>query len=238
MRKARKPLLDEFHKRFYAIVAVEDVRRVDLRLEHQPLGVHKQMALRVPFTFLPASKPRSSAPTPPVVLTLWLSTMPALGCGFSSPSGHAPCGAVPRAAPPKCRRCARRGGSHGRPSSTAGSRHAGASARCSCHAPHRRQSVEDLAQRVHPGASGSSRGGEVGLDQGPLGVGEIGLVCSSHHARYPTGPPLHDPFSDGFSALQQVVPKRRELHSRPLRTAVPRARQGEAETEKAGVLKC
>jgi hypothetical protein len=62
------------------------------------------MALRVPFTFLPASKPRSSAPTPPVVLTLWLSTMPALGCGFSSPSGHAPCcGAVPRAAPPKCR---------------------------------------------------------------------------------------------------------------------------------------
>ena len=82
MRKARKPLLDEFHKRFYAIVAVEDVRRVDLRLEHQPLGVHKQMALRVPFTFLPASKPRSSAPTA-VVLTLWLSTMPAaLGCGF------------------------------------------------------------------------------------------------------------------------------------------------------------
>jgi hypothetical protein len=98
----------------------------------------------------------------------------------SSPSGHVPCGAVPRAAPPKCRRCARRGGSNGRPSSTAGSRHAGASARCSCHAPHRRQSVEDLAQRVHPGASGSSRDGEVGLDQGPLGVGEIGLVCSSH----------------------------------------------------------
>jgi hypothetical protein len=56
---------------------------VDLRLEHQPLGVHKQMALRVPFTFLPASKPRSSAPTTAVVLTLWLSTMPAaLGCGF------------------------------------------------------------------------------------------------------------------------------------------------------------
>ena len=63
MRKARKPLLDEFHKRFYAIVAVEDVGRMDLRFEHQPLGVHKQMALRGPFTFLPASKPRSSAPT-------------------------------------------------------------------------------------------------------------------------------------------------------------------------------
>ena len=76
--------------------------------------------------------------------------------------------------------CARRGGSNGRRSSRVGSRHAGASARCSRHAPHRRQSVEDLAQRVHPGASGSSRDGEVGLDQGPLGVGEIGLVCSSH----------------------------------------------------------
>ena len=33
MQKARKPLLEEFHKRFYAIVAVEDVRRMDLRLE-------------------------------------------------------------------------------------------------------------------------------------------------------------------------------------------------------------
>lgn len=195
------------------------------------------MALRVPFTFLPASKPRSSAPTA-VVLTLWLSTMPALGCGFLPKRTRALRRSASCSSSQVSSLCARRGGSNGRRSSTAGSRHAGASARCSCHAPHRRQSVEDLAQRVHPGASGSSRDGEVGLDQGPLGVGEIGLVCSSHHARYPTGPPLHDPFSDGFSALQQVVPKRRERHSRPLRTAVPRARQGEAETEKAGVLKC
>jgi hypothetical protein len=33
MQRARKPLLEEFHKRFYAIVAVKDVRRMDLRLE-------------------------------------------------------------------------------------------------------------------------------------------------------------------------------------------------------------
>jgi len=65
---------------------------------------------------------------------------------------------------------------------------------------HIEESVEDLAQRVHPRAPGSPRGGEVGLDQDLLGAGEIGLVCSSDHARYPTGPPLHDPFSDGFSS--------------------------------------
>jgi hypothetical protein len=108
MRKPRKPLLDEFHKRFYAIVAVEDVRRMDLRLESTSPWVSTSRCRFLPFTFLPASKPRSSPPTP-VVLTLWLSTMPAvLGCGFF-PSGHAPRGAVPRSAPPKCRRCARGG---------------------------------------------------------------------------------------------------------------------------------
>ncbi len=58
--------------------------------------------------------------------------------------------------------------------------------------------IEDLAQGVDPRASGGSRGGEMGLDQGPLGIGEVGLVCCSDHARHPTGPLSHDPFSDGF----------------------------------------
>jgi hypothetical protein len=54
VRKAREAVLDEFHERLYA-VAVEDVGRVDLRFEHQPLRVHQQVALRMPFTFLPGS---------------------------------------------------------------------------------------------------------------------------------------------------------------------------------------
>jgi hypothetical protein len=33
---------------------------------------------------------------------------------------------------------------------------------------------------VHPRASRVSGCGEMGRDQGPLGVGEVGLVCSSH----------------------------------------------------------
>jgi hypothetical protein len=65
------------------------------------------------------------------------------------------------------------------------------------------ESVEDLAQGVHPRASGSSGGGKMGLYAGPLGVGEIGLVCSSDHARHTTGLPLHNPFSDSF--LEQLA---------------------------------
>src|SRR5215218_6728719 len=60
-------------------------------------------------------------------------------------------------------------------------------------------SVEDLAQRVEPGASGSLRNWQVGLDESPFGVGEVGSVCSFHHARYPTEQSLQDPFSDSFS---------------------------------------
>jgi hypothetical protein len=35
------------------------------------------------------------------------------------------------------------------------------------------------------------------LEAGPLGVGEVGLVCFSH-ARYPTERVSQNPFSDSF----------------------------------------
>lgn len=65
-------------------------------------------------------------------------------------------------------------------------------------AQHVEDGVEDLAQRMNPGASGSFRRGQVRLDDFPLGIGEVGSVCSSHHARYRTGQPSQDPFSDGL----------------------------------------
>jgi hypothetical protein len=37
----------------------------------------------------------------------------------------------------------------------------------------------------------------VSLEAHPFGVGEVGLVCSSH-ARHPTGSPRQNLFSDGF----------------------------------------
>jgi hypothetical protein len=43
--------------------------------------------------------------------------------------------------------------------------------------------VEDLAQGVYPRATGTRVGGEVRLKTGPLDIGEVGGVCSSHHAR-------------------------------------------------------
>src|SRR5918994_4169324 len=58
--------------------------------------------------------------------------------------------------------------------------------------------VEDLAQGVHPGTSRRFSGREMGLYVGPFGIGEVGLVCSSH-ARYSTELPSPDTFSDGFS---------------------------------------
>jgi hypothetical protein len=53
---------------------------VEFGFEHQTLGVHQQVALRVPRTFLLPSYPLCSPPTP-VVLMLWESAMPALGSG-------------------------------------------------------------------------------------------------------------------------------------------------------------
>src|SRR5215212_9876749 len=49
-----------------------------------------------------------------------------------------------------------------------------------------------------PGSPRGFWGGEMGLYAGPFGIGEVGLVCSSH-ARYSTELPSQDPFSDGFS---------------------------------------
>ena len=54
--------------------------------------------------------------------------------------------------------------------------------------------VEDLAQGVYPRASGSSGSRQMRLDAYPLGVGEVGLVCSSDHARHPTGHRFRTPF--------------------------------------------
>ena len=60
--------------------------------------------------------------------------------------------------------------------------------------------VEDLAEGVHPRASGVFGGRKMGLYVGPLGIGEVGLVCSSH-ARYSTELLPPDTFSDSFSML-------------------------------------
>src|SRR4051812_2536555 len=57
--------------------------------------------------------------------------------------------------------------------------------------------VKDLAQGVYPGTPRGFGGGEMGLYAGPLGIGEVGLVCSSH-ARYSTELPSQDTFSDSF----------------------------------------
>ena len=40
--------------------------------------------------------------------------------------------------------------------------------------------LEDLAQGVQPGMPGAFEGGQMGLYVGPFGIGEVGLVCSSH----------------------------------------------------------
>lgn len=40
--------------------------------------------------------------------------------------------------------------------------------------------IEDLAQGVQPGAPGGFRYGQMGLYVGPLGIGKVALVCSSH----------------------------------------------------------
>ena len=58
--------------------------------------------------------------------------------------------------------------------------------------------IEDLAQGMESGTTGGSRVWQMGLDDLPLLVGEVSLVCSSHGARNPTGSPPQDPFSDSF----------------------------------------
>ncbi len=53
---------------------------------------------------------------------------------------------------------------------------------------------------MYPGAPRGFGGRDMGLYVGPLGVGEVGLICFSH-ARYLTEPPYQNPFSDSFSRL-------------------------------------
>src|SRR5215210_4992807 len=69
--------------------------------------------------------------------------------------------------------------------------------------------VEDLAQGVHPGTSWGFGGRHMGLYVGPLGIGEVGLICFSH-ARYSTEPLSQDPFSDSFSSTTSLVSARTE----------------------------
>jgi hypothetical protein len=40
--------------------------------------------------------------------------------------------------------------------------------------------VEDLAQGMYSGPSGSFRDRDIRLYVGPFGIGQVGLVCSSH----------------------------------------------------------
>jgi hypothetical protein len=47
---------------------------------------------------------------------------------------------------------------------------------------------------MHPRSSAGFRGREVRLEVGPFGIRKLSLVCSSHHARYPTEQSLQDPF--------------------------------------------
>jgi hypothetical protein len=58
--------------------------------------------------------------------------------------------------------------------------------------------VEDLAQRIDPRAPIGFGCGKMGLQAAPFGIGEVGLVCFSHDARYPTERAPQNPFSDSF----------------------------------------
>ena len=49
--------------------------------------------------------------------------------------------------------------------------------------------IEDLAGGVDLWTTEGLGGGQMGLDDLPLFVRKVGLVCSSHSARYPTEPP-------------------------------------------------
>lgn len=55
-----------------------------------------------------------------------------------------------------------------------------------------------IAQGVDARAPRGLGNRQVGFEHLPLFVGEVGLVCSSHDARYPTEPRPQNPFSDGF----------------------------------------
>src|SRR5215212_2973991 len=68
--------------------------------------------------------------------------------------------------------------------------------------------VEDLAQGVEARATGGSGDRQMRLEYLPLLVGEVGLVCSSHGARYPTEPRPHNPFSDSFSQQLAIILRR------------------------------
>ena len=56
---------------------------------------------------------------------------------------------------------------------------------------------EDLAQGMYSGAPRGFRGRDMRLYVGPFGIGEVGLVCSSH-ARYSTELLSQNTFSDSF----------------------------------------
>ena len=146
-----------------------------------------------PLTFLPPSKPLCSPPTP-VVFTDWASTMPALGSG-SRPSFRL-----------KRRRSARfkcLPGSvdapfpevveHRLPGREVSGQHPPLAAALEAV----EDGVADLARAVEPRAASPFGGRELGLQQPPFFVGEVGGVPSAVHAAERSRQPT--PFSDGLS---------------------------------------
>ncbi len=151
-----------------------------------------------PLTFLPGSKPRPSPPTP-MVLTDCESAIPALGCGSR----------------PMRTRVLRRSASYSLSQVPSRRQRRKPEAEvvvdrlprrevAGKQAAKRRRSLGRRRRRRGSHARGRVWGGRWsserarGLDAGPLFVGEVGLVCLPHSARYPTEPPPPHPFSDGF----------------------------------------
>jgi hypothetical protein len=82
MGKARECLVGLSQERLDFLV-VHHFRAVDLGFEHQALRVYQQMPL-APFDLLAAVVAALLFSYPPVLLTDWLSTTPALGSGSRS----------------------------------------------------------------------------------------------------------------------------------------------------------
>jgi hypothetical protein len=57
--------------------------------------------------------------------------------------------------------------------------------------------VQDLPDAVRLGTPGSLGDWQMGLEEVPLGIGEVALVCS-FHTRYPTERVPQNPFTDSF----------------------------------------
>ena len=68
---------------------------------------------------------------------------------------------------------------------------------------HVEDGVEDLSRTVKTRAPVGFGSGKVRFEAAPFGIGEVGLVCSSH-ARYSTERVPQNPFSDSFRILHSI----------------------------------